>query len=129
MTESPDVADSLLTVRDAIAHADSRAVAIAFSKQHKNVIRDIRRLHESAAGRDLKFGAMFDEIEAGNGAPRKTLFYHMDEEALMVLVFGFTGTRALAVKRRFIQAFREMTGRVDLDELRRFMLHLDGSQE
>jgi Rha family phage regulatory protein len=116
MNEVEAFPDPMLRVHAATAHADSRVVANAFQKQHKNVIRDIRSLNASPAGHGLSFEPMFEYVVIGNGARRKSLFFLMDEEAFAVLVMGFTGDRALAVKRVFIRAFQDMADRLRRDE-------------
>jgi Rha family phage regulatory protein len=87
---------------------DSRRVAKAFDRRHDHVLRDIRRLL-----RDLpeehrlpNFGECFENNSLANGKPEP--LFRMTKDGFMLLVMGFTGRKALAVKLAFIKAFNAM---------------------
>jgi Rha family phage regulatory protein len=85
--------------------ANSRDVADAFGKEHRNVVRDIRELIEKAGEINL---LNFEQVvyTAGNGQSQPA--YEMDREGFTLLVFGFEGAEALAWKRKYIAAFNAM---------------------
>ena len=88
----------------------SHAVAEAFGKLHKNVIRDIEKLRCSEKFKALNFELCFENNELQNGKPRK--FYRMTKDGWMFLVMGFTGEKADAVKEQFIDAFNWMASQL-----------------
>lgn len=88
----------------------SYAVAEAFEKLHKNVIRDIEKLRCSDKFKALNFELCFENNKLQNGKPRK--FYRMTKDGWMFLVMGFTGEKADAVKEQFIDAFNWMANQL-----------------
>lgn len=85
----------------------SYAVAEAFGKLHKNVIRDIEKLRCSERFKKLNFELCFENNDLQNGKPRK--FYRMTKDGWMFLVMGFTGEKADLIKEQFIDAFNWMS--------------------
>lgn len=100
--------------------ADSRDVASAFGKQHKHVLDKIGVLLKD--GRDLEpnFRPMMFPVATAKGATRHTRRFDMDRKGFMLLVMGFTGEKALALKIAWIDAFDRMeaqlTAIVDHDD-------------
>ena len=97
---------------------DSFKIAAKFSKRHTHVIRDIENIitslkklvTESILTQDEvtkpNFGLCFQNNELQNGKPQK--FYEMNESAFMLVVMGYTGLDAMAIKMRYINAFNFM---------------------
>lgn len=90
---------------------DSRAVAVAFKKQHKNVLRGIDRMRNSdrsliAEHARLNFEPSTYEVRGGKGTVRFEPMYLMTAEGLSELAMGFAGDDARMVRIRFIHAFR-----------------------
>lgn len=87
---------------------DSRKVAAQFGKLHRNVLRDVRSLVADTGewGR-LNFEQCFEINELANG--KREPLYRMTKDGFMLLVMGFTGKKALAVKLAFIKAFNAMS--------------------
>ncbi|SAL05980.1 Phage regulatory protein Rha (Phage_pRha) [Caballeronia calidae] len=108
MIDLPALPDPLLTVREGEPRADSRVVAKLFDKRHDHVLRDIHELVKSAPELEPNFGESFEVYASGNGAKRNRPYFLMAEQGLMLLVMGFTGEKALAIKMRFVAAFKEM---------------------
>lgn len=92
------------------AKTTSYAVAEAFGKLHKNVIRDIEKIRCSEKFRKLNFELCYENNELQNGKPRK--FYQMTERGFMFLVMGFNGEKADAIKESFIDAFEWMANQL-----------------
>lgn len=88
-----------------IARANSLDVAAFFGKDHKNVLRDIRKLigRRPELNR-LKF-ALVERPDA-KGELRPT--YDMDRDGFTLLAMGFTGEEALDFKLRYIERFNQM---------------------
>ena len=92
---------------------DSRAVAVAFGKQHKDVLRIINRMavHKRPeiaehARRNFAPNSYVDQLS------RQKPMYRMTAKGLAELTMGFTGDDACVVRIRFIDAFEEMAQRL-----------------
>ena len=96
---------------------DTRAVAIAFGKQHKNVIRTIERMLVSA--RPLIAGHArlnFEPTSYVDGQGRRQPMFRMTDKGLSELAMGFSGDDAREVRIRFVNAFEEVSARLDRAE-------------
>jgi Rha family phage regulatory protein len=92
------------------AMADSRDVAAYFSKQHKNVLRDIRALHCSDEFRRLNFEPIYIKDLTGDSLSHIL----MTKDGFLFLVLGFGGDAAGKLKEAYIRQFNAME-----EELRR----------
>lgn len=113
-------------------YTDSLTVADAFSKEHRNVLRDIEKLIEGIAksGESQQTGGVLknEETHPTGGALKneqtqqmfvKTWYKHpqngqrytkylMNRDGFSLLVMGFTGKKALEWKLKYIKAFNQM---------------------
>ncbi|UOP00515.1 Rha family transcriptional regulator [Kingella potus] len=87
----------------------SEFIAQAFKKQHRNVLRDIENL---LADIDPAFAAQnfkaVERVQKTGFGERSTRAYELTKDGFMLLVMGFTGKAALAIKIAYIQAFNTM---------------------
>lgn len=85
---------------------DSRTVAESFEKRHDHVLRDIENLKVSLPN----FGEMFFQTEMPDSSGRGRMYktYLMNRDGFTLLAMGFTGSRAMQWKVRYIEAFNEM---------------------
>ncbi len=88
---------------DGIATADSRDVAEYFGKQHKHVLRDIRNLLKDIPNLTVQFWAV-----KFNNRGREFDCYRMTKTGFLMLVMGFTGTKASQLKLAYIEEFDRM---------------------
>lgn len=88
--------------------ADSRDVASAFGKQHKNLIQSVDRLLQDEPDLGLNFQPKMFPVATAKGATRHVRRFDMDRKGFMLLVMGFTGEKALALKIAWIDAFDRM---------------------
>ena len=88
-------------------HPTTLSVQVAeyFGKRHDNVIRDIRKLIESAPSLGL---LNFEESSYKNEQGKKQPCYRMDRKGFVLLAMGFTGEKALQFKIAYIDAFDRM---------------------
>lgn len=87
---------------------DSRTVAKAFGKAHKNVLRDIDELlKKSPEFTSAHFWAYVENQKVGI-ARRNMRGYRMTKDGFMLLVMGFKGEKAFKVKIDYINAFNQM---------------------
>ena len=81
----------------------SRQVAEDFGKEHKNVVRAIENLTaQNSAVKNIVIKSTFDH--RGNEYTE----YLLTRDGFSLLVMGFTGSRALEWKLKYIEAFNKM---------------------
>ena len=90
---------------------DSRSVANAFNKAHKNVLRIVDGMLESkneeiANHAKLNFELCHENSKLQNGKPLK--FYRMTRDGMAELAMSFTGDTARVIRIRFLAAFNAM---------------------
>jgi len=104
---------------------DSRAVALAFGKRHKDVMRTIRAMYvsghaEIAEHARRNFGPC--SYAAPNG--KREPMYRMTAKGLSELAMGFSGDKARVIRIRFVNAFEEVAERLaNADRTITNMLH------
>lgn len=87
--------------------ADSRDVASAFGRQHKVVLKRVDDLLSDQSELRHNFMPQLFEVSQ-NSALRHYRRYDMDRKGFMLLVMGFTGAEALALKIAWIDEFDRM---------------------
>lgn len=92
---------------------DSRCVAKAFGKAHKNVLRGIDGMRDSknpdiAEHCRLNFEPTSFEVAGPRGGVRKIPGYRMTKDGLAELAMSFTGEAARVIRIRFLAAFNAM---------------------
>jgi Rha family phage regulatory protein len=96
---------------------DSRAVAIAFGKLHRHVMRTIREMHSSThpeivAHARSNFGLTSYADSQGRTRP----MYRMTAKGLSELAMSFTGDQSRVIRIRFLSAFEEVAARLERAE-------------
>lgn len=110
----------MITERDGVPVTTSRALADHFGKQHKNVLRDIEatiaQLNQTGEGKAFS-RLNFEPRTALDSRGKEQPLYILTRDAFTLLAMGFTGSRALAFKVAYINAFNRMeqliTGRAE----------------
>lgn len=105
--QEESVKDSdLIMISNDQALTTSLKVAEYFEKQHKDVLKTIANLSGQLS--TAKFCALFNESNyvAQNGKTNK--MYLMNRDGFSLLAMGFTGSKALQWKIRYIDAFNRM---------------------
>lgn len=95
--------EALVKVENDQIVTDSRSVAEHFGKQHKNVLQTIENL--AAENPATKF--LFQKTTFENRGKQYPM-YLMNRDGFSLLVMGFTGTKALEWKLKYIEAFNAM---------------------
>ena len=96
--------NDLVNIENGRLRVDSKIIADAFGKIHRNVLRDIDGLDCSEKFRVLNF-----EQSSYQSAQGKTLpCISMTKDGFCFLAMGFTGEKAAAWKEAFIDAFNQM---------------------
>lgn len=101
-------------IKDEEVFTTSRIVAEKFGKEHCNVIKAIEQIINDVENNLVDIGVKNNVSELfiedtyidSKGEMRKQ--YLITESGAMLLIMGFTGTRALMVKTQFIKEFTRM---------------------
>ncbi|PLR40728.1 Rha family transcriptional regulator [Chimaeribacter californicus] len=88
----------------------SLKVAEYFGKAHKNVLRAIKRLEGECSPDFSRLN--FEPVEYLDRKGEMRLMYSITKDGWMMLVMGFTGKAATAIKESYISAFNWMTTRL-----------------
>lgn len=109
-TQSPLLAtpEHFITAQNGQLITTSLAVAEAFTREHKNVMQSIETLEVPPDFSSANFSAHDHFVTVGGGAQRKSKIYRMTKDGFMLLVMGFTGKKAMAIKIAYINAFNMM---------------------
>lgn len=97
--------ETLVTLIDGVPAVDSKVIADAFGKTHRNVLVDIRKL-VSDTGDFGEHNFLLSEYTSLQN--KKLPCYMMTRDGFALLAMGFTGKEALAWKVKYIQAFNAM---------------------
>ncbi len=91
------------------ARVDSLFVAEFFEKEHRIVLRDIRRLLTPESGLSTDFGVHnFVQSSYSNNQNKKQPCYCMTRDGFTILAMGYNGPKAMKFKEVYIQRFNEM---------------------
>lgn len=83
---------------------DSLKIAEVFTKQHKDVLRDIRNLACSEEFAERNFAQSY-YINSQN---KEMPMYYMNQKGFTLLVMGYTGKEAMKYKETYINEFERM---------------------
>ena len=81
-----------------------KLVSEYFNKRHKDLTRDINKLINT----DPTLTNEFIPYQYADKYGRKQPSYYLTEEGFCLLAMGFTGRKALAWKRKFYKAFKDL---------------------
>lgn len=90
--------------KEEVTVVTSLDVAETFSREHKNVLRDIRELQCSEDFRRLNF----EQSEYLNEQNHKQPMFYMTRDGFTILVMGYTGEKAMKFKEAYIRQFNAM---------------------
>ena len=83
----------------------SLLVAETFDKEHRNVLKSIRKLMSAT---NVAVAQMFDETTYVNEQGKEQPMFVMNRDGFTLLAMGFSGEKALEFKVKYINAFNEM---------------------
>lgn len=92
---------------DGILTVSSREVSKSFNKQHGHILRDIDILIENM-GSIQNWSGYFIPSEYQDQQMKNRKEYLLTKDGFSLLVMGFTGSKALDWKLRYIEAFNKM---------------------
>lgn len=92
---------------------DSRAVALAFKKMHKNVLRTIEKMRCSKHPEIAEHCRLnFEPVEFIDKNGDRRPMYRMTRKGLSELAMSFSGDDARVIRIRFLNAFEEVAERL-----------------
>lgn len=100
--------DELVIMHDKQVVTTSSKVAEIFEKEHKNVMQSIKNL--TAENSAVK--KMFVEDSYLNSRNQQQPMYYMNRDGFTLLAMGFTGSKAMEFKLKYIDAFNRMKERI-----------------
>lgn len=104
----------LVTAAEGQPVTDTFQIAKAFGKRHADVLRALKNCHCSEDFRRVHF-CVSEKINNLGIFDKKQIYYRMDFSGFVMLVMGFNGAKADAVKEAYINAFNWMSA-----ELRKY---------
>lgn len=105
MTEK-EIRDLQILNLDGKATVSSLVVAEKFNKKHAHILRDIEDLEIDDEFRQSNFGPANYLDKQGKPRP----MFYMSRDGFVLLIMGYTGKEAMALKVRYIKAFNMMEG-------------------
>ena len=110
--------NQLVIMHDQQAVTTSLKVAEVFGKQHRNVMQSIKNL--TAENSAVK--KMFVESTYLNSRGQEWPMFYMNRDGFTLLAMGFSGTKAMGFKLKYIEAFNAMESAINnmrpIDKLR-----------
>lgn len=104
----------LLADKTGEARVDSRFVAKAFGKNHKDVLKAIRKIIGEDSGYSEEFSRRnFAPVKYKDAKGENRPCYLLTRDGFTALTFGFTGKKADHFKEWYINRFNEMEQQVD----------------
>lgn len=97
----------IVSINDNEAFANSRDVAEFFGKRHAHVLRDIRDTLRPDLG-SVDFCQMFKQVPYTDPTGRTLMSVDMNKDGFTLLVFGYTGKKAMQFKLRYVEEFNRM---------------------
>lgn len=95
--------EQFIFAQDQELKTTSLKVAEAFKKRHDHVIRDIKKI--IATTTDISNAPKFGLAEYTDTKGEKRPMYEMGKTSFMLLVMGYGGVKAMAIKVAYINAF------------------------
>ena len=96
---------------------DSRAVALAFKKRHKNVLRIIDRMRSSKRPLIAEhYRLNFEPVDFVDAKGERRPMYRMTAKGLSELGMSFSGDDSREIRIRFLNAFEKVAERLSSAE-------------
>lgn len=95
--------EDLVIMHNEQAVTTSLVLAEVFEKKHQHVLRDIDALKDVS-----NFGQMFFESNEPDSYGRNRRIYFMNRDGFTLIAMGYTGSKAMEFKLKYIEAFNKM---------------------
>ncbi|WP_137597828.1 Rha family transcriptional regulator, partial [Paucilactobacillus kaifaensis] len=101
--------NDLVIMKEQQAVTSSLQVSETFSKEHRNVLRDVKNLTAQNSAVKKYF---FEDTYINSRGQEYPIIY-MNRDGFTLLAMGFTGKQALAFKLKYINAFNQMEQQIE----------------
>lgn len=101
--------NDLVVMNNHQAVTTSLKIAEVFKKEHKHVMEAIRKL----TAENLAVRKMFVEDSYLNSRNQQQPMYYMNRDGFTLLAMGFTGSKAMEFKLKYIDAFNQWKSRLN----------------
>lgn len=112
--------DELVIMHDKQVVTTSLALAEVFEKKHQHVLRDIDTLKDVS-----NFGQMFFESNEPDSYGRNRRIYFMNRDGFTLIAMGYTGSKAMEFKLKYIDAFNRMEEQIKSESQFRLPTNFD----
>lgn len=112
--------DELVIMHDKQVVTTSLALAEVFEKKHQHVLRDIDALKDVS-----NFGQMFFESNEPDSYGRNRRIYFMNRDGFTLIAMGYTGSKAMEFKLKYIDAFNRMEEQIKSESQFRLPTNFD----
>ena len=100
--------DELVIMHDEKVVTTSLKVAEIFEKEHRDVMKSIRNL----TAQNFAVKKMFVEESYLNSRNQQQPMFYMNRDGFTLLAMGFTGSKAMEFKLKYIEAFNQMEKKI-----------------
>ena len=117
--------NNIVLIKNQSAITTSILVAEKFERNHRDILRAIKKLDCSADFTERNF--TLSEYEDSTG--RKLPMYQMTKDGFIFLVMGFTGSKAAKFKEDYINAFNEMLDYINNEQKQLYKEYVDALEQ
>lgn len=112
--------EDLVIMNNNQAVTTSLVLAEVFEKKHQHVLRDIDALKDLS-----NFGQMFFESNEPDSYGRNRRIYFMNRDGFTLIAMGYTGSKAMEFKLKYIDAFNRMEEQIKSESQFRLPTNFD----
>jgi Rha family phage regulatory protein len=112
--------EDLVIMNNNQAVTTSLVLAEVFEKKHQHVLRDIDALKDVS-----NFGQMFFESNEPDSYGRNRRIYFMNRDGFTLIAMGYTGSKAMEFKLKYIDAFNRMEEQIKSESQFRLPTNFD----
>lgn len=112
--------EDLVIMNNNQAVTTSLVLAEVFEKKHQHVLRDIDVLKDVS-----NFGQMFFESNEPDSYGRNRRIYFMNRDGFTLIAMGYTGSKAMEFKLKYIDAFNRMEEQIKSESQFRLPTNFD----
>ena len=117
--------NNIVLIKNQSAITTSILVAEKFERNHRDILRAIKKLDCSSDFTERNF--TLSEYEDSTG--RKLPMYQMTKDGFIFLVMGFTGSKAAKFKEDYINAFNEMLDYINNEQKQLYKEYVDALEQ
>ena len=117
--------NNIVLIKNQSAITTSILVAETFERNHRDILRAIKKLDCSQEFNERNF-ALVEYVDAKG---EKRPMYQMTKDGFVFLVMGFTGSKAAKFKEDYINAFNEMHDYINSEQKQIYKEYVDARKQ